>query len=157
MITTAEMAPAAPDWPDSPNMLLRLDSMKAAKLNAERETAPLSSVPPGFESELAMGDLRINQSADGRRQPEPENTSIDRPLLLSAQQAAELVGISTSSLWRVLSAGKFPQPVHPLPSLTKWRRSDVEAYVAALPQSDSRRLRVRRTAAEDHTTSQSES
>lgn len=40
-----------------------------------------------------------------------------------------LLGISKASLYRLLAAGKFPEPVRPLPGVVAWRAGDVRAWL----------------------------
>lgn len=51
--------------------------------------------------------------------------------MLTAQQAAEIVGISHSSFWRRVADGTFPPPVK-LGSLSRWPRSEVIAALERL-------------------------
>lgn len=51
-------------------------------------------------------------------------------LLLTAKEAAALLGVSTRTLWRLSASGDLPC-VH-VGKATRWRRSDVEKYVSRL-------------------------
>jgi predicted DNA-binding transcriptional regulator AlpA len=59
--------------------------------------------------------------------PEPPVNSI---LLLSADQAAQLLSIGRSLFWSMHSSGKTPLPVK-LGRRTLWRRRELEAWVEA--------------------------
>ncbi len=50
------------------------------------------------------------------------------PLLIGAEELAGLLQISTRSLWRLLSAGKVPQPVR-LGRSVRWRLGEVEKWI----------------------------
>jgi len=50
------------------------------------------------------------------------------PLLIGMKAAAELLGVSRVTLWRILKAGKLPR-VEILPGSARLRRADVEALV----------------------------
>lgn len=52
------------------------------------------------------------------------------PLLLTVNEVAELLGggVSTRSIWRWTTEGRFPRPVK-LGGRTLWRRRDVERFV----------------------------
>jgi len=50
------------------------------------------------------------------------------PLLISAEQLAELLQISTRTLWRLLSTGKLVTPVH-LGGSTRWRLEQVQNWI----------------------------
>lgn len=54
----------------------------------------------------------------------------NRPLLLTVGEVALLIGVSTRSVWRMTRTGQFPAPVR-VRRNTRWRRSDVERWVAA--------------------------
>lgn len=51
------------------------------------------------------------------------------PLLLSAEDVAGLLNLSLSTVWRMSSAGKLPRPLSLSRGLTRWLRSDVEAFI----------------------------
>ncbi len=64
-----------------------------------------------------------------------------KPLLLDVKGVCALVTLSRATIRRMVSAGKFPQPVHVGLGISRrslrWRRSDVKAWVDALkPTSD---------------------
>jgi len=48
--------------------------------------------------------------------------------LLSAEEVGRLLGVSTRTIWRMLSAGEIPAPVK-LGGLTKWRREEIQAMI----------------------------
>lgn len=50
-------------------------------------------------------------------------------LLVTADEVAALLGISTRTLWRLCSGGRCPTPLR-LGGNTRWRRSEVELWVA---------------------------
>jgi predicted DNA-binding transcriptional regulator AlpA len=49
-------------------------------------------------------------------------------LLLSARKLAEMLDISTATLWRLRSAGKLPRPLR-LGSSLRWRAEEVRQWV----------------------------
>lgn len=51
-------------------------------------------------------------------------------LLLTAEDVAERLGISTRTLWRMCRGGRCPQPLR-LGGNTRWRSADIERWVAA--------------------------
>ena len=53
----------------------------------------------------------------------------DGPLLLTAGEVAQLLNVSERSVWRLRAAGHLPKEVEILSS-TRWRRSDIDAWVA---------------------------
>ena len=50
------------------------------------------------------------------------------PLLISAEQFAEMMQISTRTLWRLLSSGKLIEPVH-IGGSTRWRLEQVRKWI----------------------------
>jgi len=50
------------------------------------------------------------------------------PLLISAEQLAEMLQISTRTLWRLLSSGKLLTPVH-IGGSTRWRLEQVRLWI----------------------------
>jgi excisionase family DNA binding protein len=48
--------------------------------------------------------------------------------LLSAEEVAAMLGVSERTLWRLLSAGKFPEPVR-FGRSTRWRPADVKDWI----------------------------
>ena len=57
-------------------------------------------------------------------------TTPPQPLLIDIRQLAALLGRSVPSLERDQAAGRLPAPVR-IGSSKKWRRADIEAWVAA--------------------------
>ncbi len=55
------------------------------------------------------------------------NTQV-QPLVLSAEQLAELLDISERTLWRLLSSGKLLKPVR-FGGNTRWRYADVMKWL----------------------------
>lgn len=54
------------------------------------------------------------------------------PLLLTASQVRLLVNISEREIRARVSAGRFPKPVKQLGRMKRWKRTDVEAWVASV-------------------------
>lgn len=57
----------------------------------------------------------------------PERT---KPALISAGELADLLQISTRTLWRLRSAGKLVEPIK-LGGSTRWRLEEVQQWIAA--------------------------
>ena len=49
--------------------------------------------------------------------------------LISAAELAELLNVSTRTLWRLLSAGKLIKPIK-IGGSTRWRLEEVQAWIA---------------------------
>ncbi len=52
------------------------------------------------------------------------------PLLLSARQVADLLGIGLSTFWRLHSSGRTPAAVR-LGRCTRWRRDEIQRWIFA--------------------------
>ena len=50
------------------------------------------------------------------------------PLLITAEEVARMMNISRRTLWRLLSAGRFPQPVR-FGGNTRWRVAEVLRWI----------------------------
>lgn len=59
-----------------------------------------------------------------------EAESSERPLLMTAQEVGELLGLSARSVWRLTAIGAAPRPIR-LGGSTRWRRSEIERWVDA--------------------------
>jgi prophage regulatory protein len=56
-------------------------------------------------------------------------------LLLTSAEVARQLAICTRTLWRLVEDGQFPQPIRLGRKLVRWRRKDVDAWVASLGQT----------------------
>lgn len=52
--------------------------------------------------------------------------------LLTSQQVANRLAVSVRTLWRLVAAGKFPQPVRYNRKLVRWKNAEVARYIEAL-------------------------
>jgi predicted DNA-binding transcriptional regulator AlpA len=52
--------------------------------------------------------------------------------LMTSQQVANRQAVSVRTLWRLVAAGKFPQPVRYNRKLVRWKAVDVARYIEAL-------------------------
>lgn len=52
-----------------------------------------------------------------------------QPALISATELAELLQVSTRTLWRLRSAGKLIKPIK-IGGSTRWRLDEVENWIA---------------------------
>ena len=57
---------------------------------------------------------------------EPSASSV--PLLITAQEFADLMQLSVRTLWRLSSAGQIPEPVR-IGGTVRWRRDEVHSWV----------------------------
>ena len=60
----------------------------------------------------------------------PSSTS-ETPLLLDAKSAAQLLGVSESSYWKLHSQGRVPLPLRLSERIVRWRRDELEHWVRA--------------------------
>ncbi|GIW86426.1 MAG: hypothetical protein KatS3mg108_0750 [Isosphaeraceae bacterium] len=49
-------------------------------------------------------------------------------VLISADEVATMLGVSERTLWRLLSAGKLPEPVR-IGRNTRWRAAEVRDWI----------------------------
>lgn len=52
------------------------------------------------------------------------------PTLIREKELLQGVPFGKSTLWRLVSEGKFPKPTKLSPRVTVWRLTDVEAWLA---------------------------
>jgi predicted DNA-binding transcriptional regulator AlpA len=67
-------------------------------------------------------------------EPTPANrpTSVLQPLLLSAADLAELLRVSTATIWRLRAASKLPRPLDALGrQLVRWNADEIGRWVKA--------------------------
>ena len=59
--------------------------------------------------------------------------------LLRLKEVIELTGISLSSIYRLISEGKFVKPIHlEVPKMTAWVSSDIEDWIEEQIEKDRR-------------------
>ena len=51
--------------------------------------------------------------------------------LLTAERAAEAVGLSLAALWRAVAVGRLPAPVYPAPRAPRWYRHELHTALEA--------------------------
>ena len=54
---------------------------------------------------------------------------IGQPFLITARKLAQLLEVSTRTLWRLRSAGQLPEPVR-LGGAVRWRLDEVRKWIA---------------------------
>lgn len=67
------------------------------------------------------------------------------PLLITAEEFADLMQVSVRSIWRLRSAREIPEPLR-IGGNIRWRREEVRQWIeAGCPQPTSRENERRRT------------
>jgi len=56
---------------------------------------------------------------------------VERPLLLTCEQAAAVLGVSRATFWTLHSCGRVPMPIRLSPRVVRWARGELEAWIAA--------------------------
>jgi predicted DNA-binding transcriptional regulator AlpA len=56
-----------------------------------------------------------------------------QPLLISASQAARIIGISERTLHNFRKRDDFPKPIVLGPRTVRWRHQEIEVWIASLP------------------------
>jgi prophage regulatory protein len=52
------------------------------------------------------------------------------------------IGLSRSTIYRLIAAGQFPRPCHPTQHTTAWRLSTVRAWISEREQAKPCRIRI---------------
>ena len=60
----------------------------------------------------------------------PPAAANSAPLLLDAKALARLLSTSCATIWRWDAAGKLPAPLRLSAGTTRWRRGDIEQWIA---------------------------
>lgn len=60
------------------------------------------------------------------------DTNTDAPDLLTADDVADLLGVSKRTLWRLTAAGTLPQPIRFNRKLVRWKGAAVRAWIESL-------------------------
>ena len=58
--------------------------------------------------------------------------------MLTRREVERLTGLSCSTIYRLMRAGKFPEPIRVGPRAVRWPQSEVENYVASRERSSGR-------------------
>ena len=54
-------------------------------------------------------------------------------ILMRRREVEKVLGISRSSIYRLMQEGRFPRPVRIGPAAVRWRASDITAWVESRP------------------------
>jgi predicted DNA-binding transcriptional regulator AlpA len=73
--------------------------------------------------------------------PSPETSE-----LLTAERAAEAVGLSLAALWRAVASGRLPRPLYPAARAPRWYRHELHAALEATRQLPREAMTARRAA-----------
>ena len=49
--------------------------------------------------------------------------------LLNVREVSKIVKMATSSIYRYVARGEFPEPVKLSSRMTRWRRSEIQAWI----------------------------
>ena len=55
------------------------------------------------------------------------------PELLTVEEAAEMCGMGPTKLRELVKQGRFPKPVKLSSRWVRWRRADIQKWIAELP------------------------
>ena len=62
-------------------------------------------------------------------------TSLEDNRLVKIEEVLRVCCISRATLYRRLAEGEFPAPVHVGPRVARWRVSDINSWLEALPDA----------------------
>lgn len=62
-------------------------------------------------------------------------TDLPEPVLLRRAEVESLVGMKRAQLYRKIAAGEFPRPVSIGGRSVRWRRADLDRWLADLPET----------------------
>ena len=65
-------------------------------------------------------------------------THVDNCQLLRVRQVADLLGVHPRSIWRLSASGQLPKPVRLTGRLVRWKRREIEDYLAGLADNTAR-------------------
>jgi predicted DNA-binding transcriptional regulator AlpA len=74
---------------------------------------------------------RLSMDRTDPADPIPNVPVASHTLLLAARQAAALCGVSLATWHRMASAGRCPAPLRLSTGCVRWRRDELEGWVAA--------------------------
>ena len=62
----------------------------------------------------------------------PQTTHHQEPQLLTYRQVVEITNLSRMTVWRMLQAGKFPEPLNLGARCQRFRASDIQDFCAGV-------------------------
>ena len=74
----------------------------------------------------------INPQPDASQAP---TASLAPPRLMSRAEVERLTGLSTSSLYRAMREGEFPEPLRIGRRAVRWRADEVGAWIEGRPRA----------------------
>jgi predicted DNA-binding transcriptional regulator AlpA len=90
--------------------------------------------PSPADAKITTGAAQTDRQA-ARRARRAEARAVVPDPLLTAQEAAAETGRAVSTFWRDVQQGKLPPPYYVTPRCPRWRRSELQAVVAAAPRA----------------------
>lgn len=63
--------------------------------------------------------------------------AMQRDRLLRLRDVQEKTGMGRNTIYRMMNDGRFPCAVRPSPGMTRWKESEVDAWISDLPQAKS--------------------
>ena len=56
--------------------------------------------------------------------------------VLRQNQVIDRVGLSKSTMWRLIKAGRFPKPISLGPRAVGWLEDEIESWIASRPRAE---------------------
>ncbi len=72
-------------------------------------------------------ELKLKQ-----HEPEEPGVILSHVILLDVRRVAQLLGVHTRTVWRLVATNELPKPVKLGAKTVRWRLSDLETYVQDL-------------------------
>ena len=62
--------------------------------------------------------------------------SVDIPSLLTRHEVIDITGYSIASIYRLMRAGHFPEPIKIGPRSIRWKAEEIAAYIEDRPRAN---------------------
>ena len=107
-----------------------LEALALAQFGLERASAAIEEAVRRLQAVDEAPPARREAIGPDRDDPTPATISPNQLLKLS--EVKRLVGLGSSTIYRKMEHSEFPRPLQLGPKTTRWRRSDLDAWLVAL-------------------------
>lgn len=115
-------------------MAVKVPAISDPREQARRDAAHVLDLLRRARRAYAGGFLPREDGAmsEGKAELLAAEADVGKDRLLTAAQVAARLVLSVRTLWRMVAAGKFPQPVRYNRKLVRWKEADVSRYIKEL-------------------------